>query len=85
MCVTYGPSDQVKTCPKPHDRTSFSAEARDLVMLSFFSRWESSGFGDGSIRDFILDLMCMCGTICFGRSLTVCSTFDVHDGKEDVT
>jgi hypothetical protein len=34
VCVTYGPSDQVKTCPKPHDRTSFSAEARDLVMLS---------------------------------------------------
>jgi hypothetical protein len=46
---TYGPSVQVKTCPKPHDRTSFSAEARDLVMVGFLVLvWEEGSFDDGS-------------------------------------
>jgi hypothetical protein len=45
---TYGPSVQVKTCPKPHDRTSFSAEARDLVMVGFLVLvWEEGSFDDG--------------------------------------
>jgi hypothetical protein len=51
VCETYGPSVQVKTCPKPHDRTSFSAEARDLVMIScleivwlLVARWFDSRF-----------------------------------------
>jgi len=29
---TYGPSVQVKTCPKPHEWTSLSASARDVIV-----------------------------------------------------
>jgi hypothetical protein len=30
---TYGPSVQVKTWPKPHERTSLSASLRDFAMF----------------------------------------------------
>lgn len=32
MC-SYGPSDQVKTCEKPHDLTSLSASLLDFAMV----------------------------------------------------
>lgn len=35
---TYGPSVQVKTWPKPHDRTSLSASFRDFAIVDVLCR-----------------------------------------------